>query len=83
MAPPAAMLLDGADMTGPALAAILIPPAGTICLAAWLTLVFYAGRHRPQRAGGNPAPGRQGPARPRWLAGARQDARPADPGALR
>ena len=33
MAPPAAMLLDGADMTGSALAAVLIPPAGTICLA--------------------------------------------------
>jgi len=75
MAPPAAMLPDRADMTGPALAAILIPPAGTICLAAWLALVFYAGRHHPQRAGGNPAPGRQSPGTAA-LAGRRQaDAR--------
>ena len=75
MAPPATMLPDGADVTGPALAAILIPPAGTICLAAWLALVFYAGRHRPQRAGGNPAPGRQSPGTAA-LAGRRQAGRP-------
>jgi len=49
MAPPAAMLLDGADMTGSAFAAILISPAGTTCLATWLALVSYAGRHHPQR----------------------------------
>ena len=30
-------------MTGSSLAAILIPLAGTTCLAAWLTLVFYVG----------------------------------------
>ncbi len=45
MATPTAMLLNGAaDMTGSTLAVILIPPVGTICLAAWLALVFYAGR---------------------------------------
>ena len=32
-------------MTRSSLAAILIPLAGTTCLAAWLTLVFYAGGH--------------------------------------
>ena len=46
-------------MTGSGLAAILIPIAGTILLAAWLALVFYAGGH-PRRAG-NPAAGRQSP----------------------
>jgi hypothetical protein len=70
-------------MTGPARAAILIPPAGTTCLAAWLALVFNASRHHPQRAGSNSAPGRQRPGTAA-LAGRRQaDARPADPGALR
>ena len=45
MAPPTAMLLNGAaDMTGSTVAVILIPPAGTIFLLAWLALVFYAGR---------------------------------------
>ena len=83
MAPPAAMLPDRADMTGPALAAILIPPAGTICLAAWLALVFYAGRHHPSGPAATRRRAARAPARPRWLAGARQDARPADPGALR
>ena len=34
-------------MTGSTLAAILIPPAGTIFLLAWLALVFYAGRDQP------------------------------------
>ena len=29
-------------MTGSTLAAILIPPVGTISLLAWLALVFYA-----------------------------------------
>jgi hypothetical protein len=39
------MLPDGTtDMTGSTLAAILIPPAGTIFLVAWLALVFYAHR---------------------------------------
>jgi len=49
----------GTDMTGSGLAVILIPIAGTIFLATWLALVFYAGGH-PRRAG-NPAPGREGP----------------------
>jgi hypothetical protein len=70
-------------MTRSTLAAILIPPAGTICLAAWLALVFYAGRYHPQRAGRNPAPGRQSPGTAA-LAGRRQaDAGPADRGACR
>ena len=57
----AAVLPDGeAGMTGSGLAVILIPIAGTIFLAAWLALVFYAGGHL-RRAGGNPAPGREGP----------------------
>jgi hypothetical protein len=39
------MLPDGTiDMTGSTLAAILIPPAGTIFLVAWLALVFYTHR---------------------------------------
>lgn len=59
-------------MTGSTLAAILIPPAGTIFLVAWLALVFYAGRDHPPRADRDPAPGRQSPARPRRLAGAGQ-----------
>ena len=61
-APPAVMLPDGAtDMTRSTLAPILIPPAGTIFLLAWLAMVFYAGRDNPPRAGRNPAPGRQNP----------------------
>jgi len=83
MAPPATMLPDRADMTGPALAAILIPPAVTICLAAWLALVLYADRHHPQRAGGNPAPGRQSPGTAALAARRRADARPPDRGAWR
>ena len=68
------MLLDGAtDMTRSTLAAILIPPVGTISLLAWLALVFYAGRDHPPRAGRNPAPGRQSPG---------TDARPPDRGRL-
>jgi hypothetical protein len=72
-APPTAMLLNGAaDMTGSTVAVILIPPAGTICLLAWLAVVFYAGRDHPH----GPDPTRrlaaQAPARPRWLPGARQ-----------
>ena len=34
-------------MTGSTLAAILIPPAGTLFLVAWLAVVFYAGRNHP------------------------------------
>lgn len=61
-APPAVMLPDGAtDMTGSTLAVILIPPAGTIFLVAWLAVVFYAGRDHAPRAGRNPAPDRQSP----------------------
>ncbi len=46
-------------MTGSGLAAIVIPIAGTIFLAVWLALVFYAGR--PRRVGGNPAPAHERP----------------------
>jgi len=57
---PAAMPPDGAaGMTGSTLATILIPPAGTIFLAAWLTLVFYADRHQPPA--GRPHPGSRPP----------------------
>jgi hypothetical protein len=65
MAPPTAMLPEGAaDMTGSTLAVILIPPAGTICLAAWLALVFYFGRdqtpaQRIAARGGDSGPVRQ------------------------
>jgi hypothetical protein len=39
------MLSEGAtDMNGPSLAPILIPIIGTLCLIAWLLLVFLAGR---------------------------------------
>jgi hypothetical protein len=39
------MLSKGAtDMNGPSLAPILIPIIGTLCLVAWLLLVFLAGR---------------------------------------
>jgi len=72
MAPPATMLPDRADMTGPALAAILIPPAGTICLAAWLALVFYAGRDHPHGPDATRRPAAKALARPRWLPGAGQ-----------
>ena len=72
-APPAAMLPDGAtDMTGSTLAAILIPPAGTIFLLAWLALVFYAGRDHPREPDATRRPAARAPARPRRLAGARQ-----------
>jgi len=47
-------------MTGPGLAPLIIPIAGTLFLTAWLTLVFYAG-HRPHRAAGHPAPGHRNP----------------------
>ena len=70
MAPPTAILLEGvADMTGSTLAVILIPPAGSICLAAWLALVFYAGRQSPGTAA--------------LAARRRADARPPDRGAWR
>jgi hypothetical protein len=59
-------------MTGSTLAAILIPPAGTIFLLAWLAVVFYAGRDHPRRPGPTRRPAARTPARPRRLAGARQ-----------
>jgi hypothetical protein len=37
-------------MDGPSLALILIPVAGTLLLAAWLVLVFAAGRHAERPA---------------------------------
>jgi hypothetical protein len=59
-------------MAGSTVAVILIPPAGTIFLLAWLALVFYAGRDHPH--GQDPArrPAAQALARPRRLPGARQ-----------
>ena len=59
-------------MTGSTLAAILIPPSGTICLAAWLALVFYAGRDHPHGPNATRRPGAKALARPRWLPGAGQ-----------
>ena len=56
-------------MTGPSLAPLIIPIAGTLFLTAWLTLVFYAG-HRPRGAARNPAPGHESP-RPAALAAPR------------
>jgi hypothetical protein len=56
-------------MTGPSLAPLIIPIAGTLFLTVWLALVFYAGHH-PRRAAGHPAPGHEGP----------DGARPADTG---
>jgi len=47
-------------MTGPSLAPLIIPIAGTLFLTAWLTLVFYVG-HRPRRAAGNPTPSLERP----------------------
>jgi len=32
-------------MTGPSFAPIIIPIVGTLCLIAWLVVVFYAERH--------------------------------------
>ena len=69
-------------MAGSTLAAILIPPAGTIFLIAWLAVVFYAGRD-PPRAGRNPAPGRQSPGTATRAARRQADARPPDRGAWR
>jgi len=47
-------------MTGPSLAPLIIPIAGTLFLTAWLTLVFFAG-HRPREATDNPALGQESP----------------------
>ena len=38
-------------MTGPSLAPLIIPIAGTLCLTAWLTLVFYARHGMPRQSG--------------------------------
>ena len=59
-------------MTGSTLAAILIPPAGTIFLLAWLAVVFYAGRDHPREPGATRRLAAKAPARPRGLSGARQ-----------
>ena len=67
-------------MTGSTLAAILIPPAGTIFLVAWLALVFYAGRDHPPRAGRNPVPGRQSPGTAAPASRRQADTRPPDRG---
>jgi hypothetical protein len=37
-------------MNGPSLAPILIPIVGTLCLVAWLILVFLAGRRADRPA---------------------------------
>ena len=75
-----AMLPEGATgMTGSSLASILIPLAGTTCLAACMTLVFYAGGHF-QQVGRNPAPGREGPGMAAPADQPQPAARPADPG---
>ena len=64
-------------MTGPSLAPLIIPIAGTFFLTVWLTLVFYAGR-LPRRPAGNPASGHEGPG-PAALAPSRlPGAHPAD-----
>jgi hypothetical protein len=61
-------------MTGSTLAAILIPPAGTIFLVAWLAVVFYAGRDHPPRAD------RQSPGTAASASRRQADARPPDRG---
>ncbi len=64
-------------MTGPSLAPLIIPIAGTLFLAVWLALVFYAGR-LPRGTAGNTAPGHEGPG-PAALAASRlPGAHPAD-----
>jgi hypothetical protein len=61
-------------MTGSALALILIPVVGTLCLTGWLTQVCHAEGH-PRQAGSRPPK----PC-PAALAGRRRpDACPADP----
>ncbi len=66
-------------MTGPSLAPLIVPIAGTLFLTVWLALVFYAGR-LPRRAAGHPAPGHEGPGpaavAASRLAGSGQPARP-------
>jgi hypothetical protein len=47
-------------MTGSSLAPLIIPIAGTLFLAAWLILVFFAGRLSRETAG-HPASGHEGP----------------------
>jgi hypothetical protein len=47
-------------MTGPSLAPLIIPIAGTLCLVAWLAVVFYCG-HRAYRVDGHPASGHESP----------------------
>jgi hypothetical protein len=64
-------------MTGPSLAPLIIPIAGTLFLTAWLALVFYAGR-RPQGAAGNPAPAHESPGLAALAAPRLPGASPAD-----
>ena len=59
-------------MTGSTIAVILIPPAGTIFLLAWLAVVFYAGRDHPHGPDPTRRPAAQAMARPRRLPGGRQ-----------
>jgi hypothetical protein len=62
-------------MTGPSLAPLIIPIAGTLFLTAWLSLVFYAGR-RSRGTAGHPASGHEGPG-PAALAAPRLPGAPA------
>jgi hypothetical protein len=64
-------------MTGPSLAPLIIPIAGTFFLTVWLTLVFYAGR-LPRRGAGNPAPGHESPGPAALVASRLPGAHPAD-----
>jgi hypothetical protein len=64
-------------MTGPSLAPLIIPIAGTLFLTAWLTLVFYAGR-LPRRSAGHPAPGHESPSQAALAASRPPGAHPAD-----
>ena len=63
-------------MTGPSLAPLIIPIAGTLFLTAWLTLVFYAGR--PRGAADHPAPGHESPGQAALAAPRLPGAHPTD-----
>ena len=64
-------------MTGPSLAPLIIPIAGTFFLIVCLALVFYAGR-LPRGTAGNPAPGHESPGRAALAASRLPGADPAD-----
>jgi hypothetical protein len=53
-------------MTGSSLAPLSITMAGTLCLGAWLALVFYAG-HRLRGAEGHHPSGAESPGRPHLI----------------